>query len=423
MDIKTLALCHVTACDIPAAAPWLKGASAAGRALPLGLARDLGMLLTLAHEHLRIAKPEHLPFDEDTSAYTAFLERFRAHPLVRELSRRPLPDAVLSVVLARLMEGLKLPLEYCPPVQSGLPGNEPDRVNPAALWREMPAEARIAIRTLLDPQILAGIERNLNALDRDELAFLARFGAPLSGSPDPRELLDLLALMNLPAAVRPALAQTLKLLPKVSDTHSAGGMQTYPEGGYEGLSRKGSLDSLLPAEIAYDEEMFFHRVLNHEALYYGRERARDKRRELAYLVMQTGYGLSGDGGITARALLLALARVMRSRGYEVLYSIAGAELTEPRSPDKPREALRLLYHREAQPTDSGRILACVLKTLRELRSVYRNRQVFWVAGEHFDADDAEEHADLYQALRNEGGQQAWYVRGGIQKGAVVLRRR
>lgn len=50
--------------------------------------------------------------------------------------------------------------------------------------------------------------------------------------------------------------------------------------------------------------------------------------------------------------------------------------------------------------------------MRGWREEYRGRQVVWVLGEYFDADAAEEHAALYQALRAEGGQQAWYVRLG-----------
>jgi hypothetical protein len=42
--------------------------------------------------------------------------------------------------------------------------------------------------------------------------------------------------------------------------------------------------------------------------------------------------------------------------------------------------------------------------------------VLWVVSEHFDADDAEEHAALYQALRAEAGQQAWYVHIGPAPG-------
>ena len=177
----------------------------------------------------------------------------------------------------------------------------------------------------------------------------------------------------------------------------------------------------MPTELAYPEDLFFHRVLNAEALYYGRERPRERRRELAFLVMQVGYGLGGDGQILARALLLALGHAMAQRGYEVRYSIAGTELSDPRPLDKPGEVARALYAYEPVIADAGRILPAALAALRGWRDTYRGRQVIWILSEHFDADDAEEHAALYQALRGEAGQQAWFVR--IGKGNGNGRRR
>jgi hypothetical protein len=258
------------------------------------------------------------------------------------------------------------------------------------------------------------LERNLQVLDREELRFLAQYGAPFLGSPDPRTLLDLLSLTGLPAHARLALSQTLRFLPQVSANakHRLGGIQTYPEGGYEGLARQGSLESLLPSENAYPEDLFLHRILNHEALYYGRERPREQRRELAYLVGQLGWGLEGDGQVLVRALLLALGQAMRKLGYEVFYSLAGATLSEPHSLEKPAEVGRLLYAQERRGVNSEAVLRGVLEQLRAWREDYRGRQVLWVLSEDFDWDDAEAHASLYQALQAEGEQQVWYVRVG-----------
>ncbi len=408
---------HVTT-DRPAA--WLRGAAAASWSLPLALARDLGLLLSQPGDQLTIDKPAHLPYDEDTSAYLAFLQRVAAHPLARELPawQPPLSDTVLAVVLARLVEGLDLPEVYRPPtgpagvVFTRALAAELESADPAQIWRDTPPEARPHWEELLPPQALARIERNLQGLDREELRFLARYGPPLSGSPDPRDLLDMLSLTGLPEMARLALSQTLKLLPRVSAARTVGGVQTYPEGGYEGLARKGSLDSLLLTELAYPEDVFLHRFFNHEALYYGRERPRERRRELAYIVTQTGWGLGGDGEVLARALTLALAQAMRQRDYEVLYSLAGTGLSEPGPLDKPSQVARLLYQREAARVDEEVVLKGVLRHLQGWRDGYRGRQVLWVLSEFFDADWWEEHQALYHALRAEGGQQAWFVRVG-----------
>ena len=53
----------------------------------------------------------------------------------------------------------------------------------------------------------------------------------------------MLELTDLPPTASLALSQTLKLLPRVSAVRTVGGVQTYPEGGYEGLFHRGSLAS------------------------------------------------------------------------------------------------------------------------------------------------------------------------------------
>ena len=134
-----------------------------------------------------------------------------AHQLVRELPdwHPPLSDAVLGVVLARLVEGLDLPTVYRPPTGpegvrfARLLENQLAEAEPAKLWRDTPPMQRPTWRTLLPAAALTRLERNLAALEREELRFLCRYGTPFSGAPDPRDLLDLLALTNLPPTAAP----------------------------------------------------------------------------------------------------------------------------------------------------------------------------------------------------------------------------
>src|SRR5262249_27684089 len=183
IQMRTFPLCHVLTSDVAPAriTSWLRGTAAAGWPLPLALAHDLGCLLSQQADRLTLVKPAYLPFDEDTSAYLSCLERLAAHPLVRDLPSwsPPLSDAVLSVLLARLVEALDLPQDYRLPVG-------PDSVrflqaldaelahaDPATLWQQTPPDARPSWRRLLTPQALTRLERNLWALDREELRFLA----------------------------------------------------------------------------------------------------------------------------------------------------------------------------------------------------------------------------------------------------------
>ncbi|MCP4663248.1 MAG: hypothetical protein GY856_48265, partial [bacterium] len=290
--------------------------------------------------------------------------------------------------------------------------------DPAAIWQHTPAELRPRLGELVPAPVLARIETNLHRLDPDEVRFLARYGPPLPGAPDPRDLLDMLSLTGLPPFTRLALSQTLRLLPQVAGSPTVGGVQRFPEGGYEGLARSGSLDSLHPTELAYPEPLFLHRVLNREALYYGRESPRQRRRELAYVILQTGWGLGGDGQIMARALLLALAQTLRRRGYEVVYSFAGRSLSEPGPLTSPAHVARVLHHQEAARTDEEAALNGVHGHLRTWHETFPGRQVLWIIGEHFDADHYDQHSSLYAALHAETGQQAWFIHVGPASTAI-----
>ncbi len=227
-----------------------------------------------------------------------------------------------------------------------------------------------------------------------------------------------LDMTGLPPFTRLALSQTLRRLPQVAGSPTVGGVQRFPEGGYEGLARSGSLDSLHPTELAYPEPLFLHRVLNREALYYGRESPRQRRRELAYVILQTGWGLGGDGQIMARALLLALAQTLRRRGYEVVYSFAGRSLSEPGPLTSPAHVARVLHHQEAARTDEEAALNSVHGHLRTWHETYPGRQVLWIIGEHFDADHYDQHSPLYAALHAEAGQQAWFIHVGPAATAI-----
>gem|GEM_PF-2198876 len=325
---------------------------------------------------------------------------------------------MISVILTRLIHGLDMPDFYRPP--GGRAGlfftrtltTRLEESNPGHIWRNTRIRDRPRWNRLLSPEKLARIESNLHRLDRAEVRFLIRYGPPVAGSPDPRVLLDMLALTDLPGPVGLALSQTLSLLPRVSATQTVGGVQTYPEGGYEGLDRKGSMDSLLLTELIYPDDIFLHRLFNNEALYYGRESSRDRRRELAYIVVQAGWGLGLDGRVMARALTLGLAQAMGRRGYEVRCSFAGQDLGQPFRPDKPGEVGRILHYREEGTVNVEKVLKGVLRQLRNWQERYQGRQVLWVLGEHFDADWHEDHESLYRDLSLEGGQQAWYIHVG-----------
>jgi hypothetical protein len=198
-------------------------------------------------------------------------------------------------------------------------------------------------------------------------------------------------------------------VPRISRRVGGDSSQTYAMGGYSGLTHKGNLDSLLPSELAYPDLIFKHRLLNNECLYYARESETEKRKKMVYIVTQMGLEMQGDVEVLARALTLALARVLTQRGYVVRQSFAGSVCSEDMALDRAAGVHRLLYYRDNGRMDTQNALESVLQRLRTWGEEFRGMTVCWVVGEFWDADYAEEHWRLYEALRQKARQEAWLL--------------
>lgn len=417
--LRTLPLSHTMLRTPARPAAWLRSAASTGARPPLCIVQDLGALLTQPRSEPELLRPAHLPAGVDTSAYLNLLTRLAAHPLLREVSTWSISDAMAGIVIARLVAGLGFPEIYSLPVGVEAAaafakrlGAELNRAERDVIWRDMPVAERPNLNRLLPADAMARIEANLRRLDADELRFIHRYGPRLAGAPDPREMLDLFNLLDLPPTVRLALTQVLRLLPRVSRAarRQSGAMQTYAMGGYAGLTHRGSLDSLVPTELAYPTRMLLHRLLNQEALYYGRESEQERQREVAYIVTQAGLDVRGDVEVLTRALTLALAEAMQGRGYEVRQSFVGSHWTEPAELRRPLDVQRVLYYRDEGSLRPREMLTAVVGQLRAFRERYRGRHVLWVVGEHWDADEREDNRDLYATLRASANQQAWFIR-------------
>jgi uncharacterized protein with von Willebrand factor type A (vWA) domain len=94
-------------------------------------------------------------------------------------------------------------------------------------------------------------------------------------------------------------------------------VQTFAVDGYASIERKGSPDSLLPTEFAWDEDLFERKVVDDELYYWGRERQREEQRRLQYLLVDSSPSMRGVREVFARGLSLALAKKLALAGDEV----------------------------------------------------------------------------------------------------------
>ncbi|MBN2332414.1 MAG: WD40 repeat domain-containing protein [Deltaproteobacteria bacterium] len=423
--LLSLPFTHVELASPGRAVAWLRGTASLGLAAPICLVHDLGALLVSSSGKPVVRRPSWLPADLMPVLWEAFLQRLADHPKMRQLRRMNLADNVIGVVLGKILAGLSFPHEFrvSPGAETVLfarrLGDAHQQTSPGQLWETMTPAERFGMAALLTGDLLVHIETRLAQLDVGELRFLHLYGIGLTAFADPRQLVDLFSLLELPPPARLALISMLRLLPNISEAAAArGGMQMYAMGGYQGLSRKGSLDSLVPVELAYPQRLFCHRLLNRDALYYGRESAPRRRRQLAYIITQLGLEVRGDDDATARGLTLALARTMKHRGYDVYHSFVGSRWRKPEKLDRPEDVQRVLYYRDDGWLAAGDMLAAVLRQLRTWEEQYQQLQVFWVVNEFWDRDDWQDHHGLYAGLKQRAGQQGWVIGRGDERPPV-----
>jgi len=164
-------------------------------------------------------------------------------------------------------------------------------------------KARLHVLTLAD------------ALDLDTLRLLGMLGAE-STAAGALAHVDLLAAMSSPAA-NDIVSFSLELLPSVLETTRSRTASTHAAHGYSGLGTKGSLDSLVLTELAWDDEEFARRSLESELLYYTREQAPDEARRLHCILIDASASMRGERQVFARGLAIALLKKLQLAGEEV----------------------------------------------------------------------------------------------------------
>lgn len=413
---RTIPYIHLHPPQLRRSVDWLRSCSGLGIMPPLVLLHDLGTLMLKSGEDPEIKKPDWIPADLLPAGWESFLRRIWQSPQLQEIRRWQPDDSLVGVLLGRFFLGLSFPGNYRLPDGDALKSFfyqlelalGPESMS--EIWESIPADEHPRISDWLTLEFIADIEANIRKLEISELRFLCQYGPGFTDTVDPRRLLDLFNLLELPAAARLSLTSMLQLLPRIRHWSSRmGGEQTYSMGGYQGLNYKGNLDSLVPVELAYPVSIFFHRLLNNEALYYGREAQPDRRRQLIYIATQAGLEMKGDYEQVARGLTLALGRVMRRKGYEVRHSFIGSRWLKPEDLEQTDGFQRALYYRDTGGLQAGKMLVAIARQLRHWQENFQGITVFWVLNEFWDWDDFADHQSLYQELKGQAQHQAWMI--------------
>jgi len=284
---------------------WWNGLLRLGIAAPLVVVHDLGFILLRRGRRIEGGAGV-------LARYAALLDGAVAAAATEGLGTAALRDDVVTVLLARLLgdvvrrwrvDAPATMAQAALPLTSALYGQAP-----AALAATWPVDWALAfVQRLLDDQ--AGLLVRLEQLEVAPLRLLGLFPAGTA----PVDLADLLALVTSGAAVDVA-DFSLALLPTLMETRRQSASQRFDIDGYAAIENRGSIDALLPSEIALDAETFAMKALSGELLYYAHERGQEGTRRSHGILIDASASMRGAREVFARGLALALAKKLTLRG-------------------------------------------------------------------------------------------------------------
>ena len=379
-----LAFCQVQTGQPPSlnyarAAVWHNLILRMGVALPLYLLHDLGLLFCTPRSQLQLGGPAApLPADRTLSLYQALLRTLQDAGPIATAAALPLRDELIAAVLirtcgelARRLENpaesmmtspVELPLQ--PAVYAGIAATATDAVG---------ARPRAFLQLLTKEPNPLHLQTAVELIDAETLRLLSLSagGAELLGagaSGGSVDLLDLLSVLQAPES-RDIVRFSLELLPAVLETRTAAGSQSYPTGGYAALHNRGSLDALVPSELANDEEVLYTRYALGDLLYYGREHQHEPPPRLHYVLVDASPSMRGLRQVFARGLALSLCKRLSQLGGEVLLRFFDARLHDAVSVRKNPE--RLLPYLLGFRCQRGRNYGRVFRDLKSELAVQR----------------------------------------------------
>jgi hypothetical protein len=337
------------------AAHWHNLLDGLGLGLPFFLVHDLGLLLTQQvgvavqiagrDRSIRVAQDRgNLRVDaamqKRMQGYGDLLVDLARSELCQKAASSGLQDELLAAVIAKVIEPVsqsvvrkghnrKLPLT----VQT-YEGVEPGHHVNASVVEEING----VLQAIVDSR--TRIRVCLEQIDLDTLKLLEMFKGEDGLGADGADLLDLYRALATPAA-HDIANFSLDLIPSVLETKKSSGVQTYSVDGYASIETQGSLDNLLPSELAFDDDLFDRRYANHELFYYGREKQDTQKERLHYILVDASASMRGLRTVFARGLALALAKKMTLRGESVWMRFFDSRLYERQELSSSR--LRIPY--------------------------------------------------------------------------------
>jgi hypothetical protein len=291
---------------------------------------------------------------EKLARYAQVLRALGATPTVENIARRAFSQELMGVLLARLLGDAHRQWSGARPftiVRGDLP-----------VASGLYAVAARELAQRYDPGWCLGFVGQLaqsrelliaraEQLDIGPLRLLGLF--PASAQPD---LLDLYRLISTPAAGR-AVDVSLQLLPSILETKRQTSAQRFVIDGYASVEKRGSVDAILPSELAHDSDVFAQKVLTDELLYYGHERQQQSVVREHWILIDASASMRGVREVLARGLAIALGKKLQLSGDTVSLRFFDSRLHRriPLGAASGHELPHLLCFRSERGRNYGRV--------------------------------------------------------------------
>jgi hypothetical protein len=318
------------------AAAWQRDLDRLGVVLPFAFVHDFGLLFAAPREQLTLGPRCDLgPLlaktagaAEAVAAYREIVEEVAQSEASQRARDAKRSDTLIAALVARLLGAVARRVRSRRAYATALPADAaafelagPDLLG---LWARAErgfeleslaalVRARLLVLTLVD------------AVDLDTLQLLGLLG--LGASSGVGGQVDLLAALGDPGT-HDIVSFSLEILPSVLETKSRPAASTFAAHGYAGLGRRGTVDSLVLTELAWDEDELVRRLLDDEVLYYSRDQSRDEVRRVHHLLVDASASMRGERATFARGLALATAKKLVLAGEDVAFRFFDARLYE-----------------------------------------------------------------------------------------------
>ncbi len=318
------------------AARWHEGLMRLGVVLPFALVHDVGLLFAASRDHVEIAPrcepaaiargyPDLLRLSD---SYKRILDELMQSEVVRRASELKMGDDLVIVLLSRLLGTLTSRVNVAPAYRAAIPIDASlfERIDQQlpALFNSAKRNFELSAMQALEVSRLYVLTMT-DTLDLDTLRLFGMLGS--DGTGGALAQVDLLAAFQSPEA-NDVVNFSLEILPSVLETKTRRASGTTAAHGYNGIGTRGSIDSLVLTELAWDDLELARRLADNEVLYYAREQSRDEQRRVHYMLIDASASMRGDRQTFARGMAIATGKKLLLEGEDVAFRFFDARLYE-----------------------------------------------------------------------------------------------